>query len=294
MIETSFLDRVPTYPGRVVLSPVDGQPDTYDMTRADQPTEAGTPIDKATFDSMVHSRLTGRFYAPTVSREVQSSVVGVADPIPASGWMEISYTELTNGNYKVTSTASDYPNLPDHAFNNSTTTYWAGENATGQAWIAIDLGTRILVTKLSVCWFSYDYDSLGVSFQGSNNGTEWVEIANTTGNRETPTDWDFSNYIEYSQYRLVFTQGTEDAIRLYDWSITGWSVSTYKNVFTVDNGFPSEWTTGQRVTIETPSNVNTVGVLFNSINGVNVQTILQPSKRYELRYTGSAFVAKEV
>ena len=41
-------DRVPTYPGRVILTPVDGQPNTYDMERADQPTQAGTPINKAT------------------------------------------------------------------------------------------------------------------------------------------------------------------------------------------------------------------------------------------------------
>lgn len=39
-------DRVPTYPGRVQLTLVSG--DVYDLTRADQPTEAGTPLNKAT------------------------------------------------------------------------------------------------------------------------------------------------------------------------------------------------------------------------------------------------------
>ena len=41
-------DRVPLYPGRVTLTPVAGQINTYDMTRADQPTQEGTPINKAT------------------------------------------------------------------------------------------------------------------------------------------------------------------------------------------------------------------------------------------------------
>lgn len=41
-------DRVPLYPGRVTLAPVAGQPNTYDMTRADQPTQEGTPLNKAT------------------------------------------------------------------------------------------------------------------------------------------------------------------------------------------------------------------------------------------------------
>ena len=34
-------DRVPTYPGRVKLMPVDGQANIYDMTMADEPTQEG-------------------------------------------------------------------------------------------------------------------------------------------------------------------------------------------------------------------------------------------------------------
>lgn len=37
-------DRIPTYPGRVKLTPVSG--DLYDMERADQPTQPGTPLNK--------------------------------------------------------------------------------------------------------------------------------------------------------------------------------------------------------------------------------------------------------
>lgn len=40
-------DRVPLYPGRVKLVPVAGQSNVYDMERADAPTEAGTPLNKA-------------------------------------------------------------------------------------------------------------------------------------------------------------------------------------------------------------------------------------------------------
>lgn len=40
-------DRVPTHPGRVTLTPVEGQANTYDMVRADEPTEEGTPLNKA-------------------------------------------------------------------------------------------------------------------------------------------------------------------------------------------------------------------------------------------------------
>ena len=44
-------DRVPTYPGRITLTPVSGQENTYDMKRADLPVVEGTPINKKLFDS---------------------------------------------------------------------------------------------------------------------------------------------------------------------------------------------------------------------------------------------------
>lgn len=40
-------DRIPTYPGRVKLNPVDGQANTFDMVRADEPEQEGTPLNKA-------------------------------------------------------------------------------------------------------------------------------------------------------------------------------------------------------------------------------------------------------
>ena len=39
-------DRVSLYPGRVKLAPVSGQENTYDMVRADSPTQDGTTLNK--------------------------------------------------------------------------------------------------------------------------------------------------------------------------------------------------------------------------------------------------------
>lgn len=50
MIEVK--DRIPTYPGRVKMTPVAGQENTFDMVRADSPVEVGTPLNKALFDSI--------------------------------------------------------------------------------------------------------------------------------------------------------------------------------------------------------------------------------------------------
>lgn len=48
-LKTIIKDRVSKYPGRVKLTPVAGQANTYDMVRADQPTEEGTVLNAAFF-----------------------------------------------------------------------------------------------------------------------------------------------------------------------------------------------------------------------------------------------------
>ena len=45
-------DRQSTYPGRVTMTPVPGMENTYDMVRADEPLDEGTPINKVLFDSI--------------------------------------------------------------------------------------------------------------------------------------------------------------------------------------------------------------------------------------------------
>lgn len=45
-------DRVPTYPGRVKLTKSNGSSEYVTMERADAPTQEGTPINKALFDSI--------------------------------------------------------------------------------------------------------------------------------------------------------------------------------------------------------------------------------------------------
>lgn len=48
-----FKDRVVQYPGRVTMTPVSGQANTYDMSRAEgNVTEAGTPFNAATFNDI--------------------------------------------------------------------------------------------------------------------------------------------------------------------------------------------------------------------------------------------------
>lgn len=76
-------DRVPLYPGRVKLTPVAGQANTYDMVRADDPTQAGTPLNKATLLKDATAALFGKTNAAVpddilslLSKSVLAQTVG--------------------------------------------------------------------------------------------------------------------------------------------------------------------------------------------------------------------------
>ena len=57
ILKIPVIDRAPTFPGRVILAPVQGQTNTYDMVRADAPTQPGTPLNKALLDNKAYTLL---------------------------------------------------------------------------------------------------------------------------------------------------------------------------------------------------------------------------------------------
>ena len=80
-------DRTPKYPGRVKLVPVSGQENTYDMTRADEPDDTGTPFNKRT---MIQDS-TGRFLRLPVSNPfVDDALRHMPDRIEPIGTVKTS------------------------------------------------------------------------------------------------------------------------------------------------------------------------------------------------------------
>lgn len=60
-------DRIPLYPGRVKLNPVAGEANTFDMVRADQPTQEGTALNKENLLSDETAAALGLAGDPTVN-----------------------------------------------------------------------------------------------------------------------------------------------------------------------------------------------------------------------------------
>lgn len=67
-------DRVSRYPGRVRLTPVDGNPGVYDMERADEPTEPGTALSK----SNLLKDATAALFGQTSNAVIDSILAGLS------------------------------------------------------------------------------------------------------------------------------------------------------------------------------------------------------------------------
>ena len=292
MIEKNIVDRVPTKPGQIKLTPVSGAPDLFTMERADEPTVEGTPIDKATLDSIIQSRLTGRYYEPIAERKILSSQTGVAaNPIPTSSWVYQTGGKIGHsGSWGVESSSvlgAGYN--PGNMFDGNEGTMW--QSATeSTSWVALSIGAAFKISKFRLNLADHGkFNTL--QMQGSNNGATWdTLIGLTPGNYE----YTLPNPKDYTYYRLYFVSSSAVNTSIYEWQITEYSTTTATNAFDISQGLPKDFYLLQRLTIQTRGNFDTVGVVSNTLNGLPVKTILQPNRRYELVWSGADFTVKEV
>lgn len=296
MEEKNIVDRVPTYPGRVKLTPVSGAPDLFTIERADEPTNEGTPIDKATLDSIIQSRLTGRFYVPTANPIKATSRTIKANPIPTGSWVESNgYKDATSGGYLIEGNSiMNSETSTSKAFDGNTNTYW-DTGYTGGAQVVITFSTPIVIKKIKLrISHGSAIANFSITISASNDKSNWTTLYSGASIPTILTEFTLTATGEYKYYRLLTNNGGASVqTYVYDLSISEYEIFDYSLDYVVSI-FPISWTAGQRVTVEIPINVSTMGLTSNTLNGVPVNTILQPSRRYELTYNGTAFDAKGV
>lgn len=293
MIEKNIVDRVPKYPGRVTLIPVDGIENAFDMARADEPQVEGTPLDKATLETIIQSRLTGRYYLPTVERVKAGTVEASVNPIPSSGWTEITATTAKNGNYEVMASGSGGTAFyPANAFDGAASTEWMSNAQTGtnELFIAIKFPEPTTITKMKMQVVSTTSQEYTIS--GSNNGTAWTALGTFRAAADGYLiERTLTTTGEYQWYKISCV-GSQYSVREIE--LAEFKINTFANSYIMANGVPLVWDKGQRITIEVPTEVDTMGIVSNTLNGVTINTILQPSKKYELVYNGTSFDVKGV
>lgn len=93
-------DRISLYPGRVTLTPVAGQANTYDLVRADSPTQEGTPLNKAS----LLKDTTAALYGLTVSAVPDEVLAAIKPMIDAANANANTKCQIQTGSYVGTGT----------------------------------------------------------------------------------------------------------------------------------------------------------------------------------------------
>lgn len=293
MIEKNIVDRVPTYPGRIKLTPVSGQADMFTMTRADEPREAGTPIDKATLDSIIQSRLTGRFYSVTPTYTIKDTTTGTTTPLPSSNWVLNGVTTASSSIYKVVaSSAINSTYSVEKAVDGNDETSWGSEYGTTHTYTII-FPIAINIKKIGLL-LGRSGDTTGINWtiQGSNNGTNWTNLFTASTFSSSMTTYTLTTTGDYSQYKITFNVPLAPRIYIQTLTIPEWAANSYIISYFADD-MPVMWDIGQRVTVQVPTYAAFV-VDSNTFNGVKVNTTLLSGRKYELRYNGTSFDVKEV
>lgn len=293
MIEKNIVDRVPTHAGRIRLFPVPNSPNVFDMERADDPAVVGTPIDKAMLDSIIQSRLTGRYYQVAPYYTIKNTTHGTTTPLPASGWTLNGVASATNSIYKVVASSaigSDYS--VEKAVDGKDDTSWGSEYGTTHTYTII-FPIAINIKKIGLLLGrSGDTTGIGWTIQGSNNGTTWADLFSSSTYSINMTTYTLTHTGDYSQYRITFNVPLAPRIYITSLTIPEWAANSYVIDYIAEK-MPTVWDVGQRVTVQVPTYAAFV-VDSNTFNGVKVNTILLSGRRYELRYNGTSFDAKEV
>ena len=167
-------DRVPLYPGRVTLTPVSGQANTYDMVRADQPTEEGTPLNKENLLSDETAAALGLSGDPTVddafgalAGSIKLSEVEATLPSSAS-WRSVTY-----GNGKLVAVA--YTNKAAYSTNGINWT--AATMPSSASWQSVTYGDgKFVAVASSSNKAAYSLDGINWTAATLPNTINWQSV----------------------------------------------------------------------------------------------------------------------
>mgnify|MGYP004649578991 CR=1 FL=1 len=245
-------DRIPLYPGRVKLVPVDGEENTYDLVRADQPTQAGTPLNKSSLLKDTTSVLYG-----LDENALPDDVLAMLPESLKVASAEVKTAEFSR-NWKSV-TISDY---------STNTSYYSGAS----------IGNTMLLA------FSYNEY---LYIERSDDGKTWVRsnYSYTGGSTGTlVSNGEYAVYVDASHGVSIYTT---DGLTWHDGSISGDSSSGNTRVAYGNGVFVAA---SQSVKFSS-DNGKTWNSVSKSVSGYNGLLIFYKGKFYlSRRYTDSGNV----
>ena len=247
------------------------------IKRADEPTEAGTPINKVLFDNL-------ESYVKTIDRYTEP-VLEESDTI----------SEVSSENFfeysKLASCTGKFDNL-QNAFDVDDNSYAGNKSFSSETSIVIDTGKTIKNASINI---KHTREDMTFTLSGSNDNTNWEVLLQPTKvtNDNIYNDSITLNDAEYRYFKLRYLRQsyaiTSNHIKIYSVKVL---TSTVKaQVLKIDTTIDS-YDNLKLLNIKTPSTLSKYSkayVKFRNLEAKLINVKLEPDRYYELIYKNDVY-----
>ena len=244
-------NRVPRYPNRKKITYEDGTSIYATMEYADDPMEAGTPIDEALFKSIQGDiyRI-DKYTRPTyISGEKTDTTVQSGEYIGLWGNSRYAKFGIT-----VSASNEDGENYAYRAMN-GVEGYWSGSSVPTIATpvlFTVQLNEPIVLKAFKIIGGSENLYCKTFTLQGSVDGDNYYDIMSVSNNTSAEKEYNTNNETYYKYYRLSITESSSSEAypAILEFNITKWIEMLKYNQITL-NGIPlTEYANNQRLLLD--------------------------------------------
>lgn len=255
------------------------------IKRADEPTEAGTPINKILFkNTQAYIQSVDRYIEPLLKASTEQTSIYYEDIIPKTWTTDGNY--LVNGDIKITASNGGKAAAPTNIFDgndntsiNTSKTYYN---------VIIDFTTPQLIKKFSVI---HNNESHKLTISGSNDNSNWTTLAGPgyiyDGKHNSIISIEDSNMYRY--YKFSWTCSSVVNVTIYEIKVLEYEKASQ----VLEISYPLDtYNTNKIIKLKTPSNISTASKPYIDINNLGEKLIdnnLRPSRLYTLAYNGSKY-----
>lgn len=247
------------------------------IKRADEPTEAGTPINKVLFDNL-------ESYVKTIDRYTEP-VLEKSDTVSeASSENFFEYSKLV-------SCTGEFNNL-QNAFDVDDNSYAGNVSFSSETSIIIDTGKTIKNASINI---KHTREDMTFTLSGSNDNTNWEVLLQPTKvtNDNIYNDSITLNDAEYRYFKLRYLRQsyniTSNHIKIYSVKVL---TSTVKaQILKIDTTIDS-YDNLKLLNIKTPSTLSKYSkayVKFRNLEAKLINVKLEPDRYYELIYKNDVY-----
>lgn len=247
------------------------------IKRADEPTEAGTPINKVLFDNL-------ESYVKTIDRYTEP-VLEKSDTV----------SEVSSENFfeysKLASCTGEFNNL-QNAFDVDDNSYAGNKSFSSETSIIIDTGKTIKNASINI---KHTREDMTFTLSGSNDNTNWEVLLQPTKvtNDNIYNDSITLNDAEYRYFKLRYLRQsyaiTSNHIKIYSVKVLKSTIKA--QVLKIDTTIDS-YDNLKLLNIKTPSTLSKYSkayVKFRNLEAKLINVKLEPDRYYELIYKNDVY-----